>query len=835
MKIHVPVLVVMLLLPHLQLGAQAPKAYSSADILEMIQKLNVLGTVVYVAAHPDDENTSMISYLANERKVDVYYLSMTRGDGGQNLIGPEIRDLLGVLRTQELMAARRIDGGHQMFTRANDFGYSKTADETMHIWGKEAMLSDVVWALRKLQPDVIINRFDHRRPQGNHGHHVASAILALDAFDLSNDRTKYPEQLKWVQPWQPTRIFLNTSWWWYGSEEAFAKIDKSFMWSVDIGTYYPLKGKSNTEISAESRSQHKCQGFGVLGTRGNRPEYLELLKGDKPSGKDFLDGVNTSWSRIPGGEIIGKKITALEKNYQFNRPDASLPALLEVRKMIAQLPAGLWKERKLALTDQIITAALGLYAEVFANQSNGVPGDSLEINLELVNRSSAPVKLSRAEIQPGHTSLVWTTSLAPNVSQTYKAKVLIPHNLSITNAYWLNEKPLPGRFQVPNPEQIGLPETPREFQVNFHLDVLGEPLVLPQTIVFKKRDPVKGEVFQPFEIVHPVYLNLPEKGTVFYGGMSKEIKLKVKAVQDGLKGVARLEAPAAWKIVPAEQPFNFSRQGEEKIFTFMVTPPKESLESNVVAYALVDGQRYDREWLEIAYDHIPLQTITPRSEATWAHVELHRSGQQVGYIAGAGDEVPASLSQMGYQVTHLQPTAWNLANFRKFDAIILGVRAYNTEDKLEFVMPELYQYVEQGGNLIVQYNTTGNLKVSNPGPYPLKIGRERITEETAQVTLLAPEHPVLNYPNKISSKDFDGWVQERALYVPNQWDARYTPIISCHDQGEKPLDGSLLVAHHGRGYFVYTGLAFFRQLPAGVPGAYRLFANMVSLGKTDKP
>lgn len=815
--------------------AQAPKSYTSSDIFEMIQKLNVLGTVVYVAAHPDDENTAMISYLANERKVDVYYLSMTRGDGGQNLIGPEIRDLLGVLRTQELMAARRIDGGHQMFTRANDFGYSKTADETMQIWGKEEILSDVVWAIRKLQADVIINRFDHRRPQGNHGHHVASAILALDAFDLSNDRTKYPEQFKWTEPWQPKRIFLNTSWWWYGSEEAFAKIDKSHLLTVDIGAYYPLKGKSNTEISAESRSQHKCQGFGVLGSRGNRLEYLELLKGDSPVAKDMLDGINTSWSRVKGGEVIGQKISAIEKNYQFHQPASSVSGLLDVRKLIAQLPPGLWRERKLALVDQIILACLGFYSEVYANTAHGVPGDSIELNLELVNRSVVPVKLIQAEVHPSQAPLNWSTNLGDNVSQTLKTKVVIPENLSVTNAYWLNAKPLVGRFEVSNQQQIGLPETPREFHLQLTVEVMGEKLTIEQPVVYKKRDPVKGEVFQPFEVVDPVYLNLPDKGTVFYGGMSKEIHVKVKATNDNLKGVLRLDVPSSWGLTPVEHSFNLSRKGEEKNFTFKVIPPREFAQNNITAYAMVNGQRFDREWLEIDYDHIPLQTITPRAEATWSHVDLHRTGQQVGYIPGAGDDIPASLIQMGYQVTVLSESEWNLGNFSKYDAIVLGVRAYNTQDRLEFAMSDLFSYAEQGGNVIVQYNTNGNLKVSRFGPYDFKIGRERITEEHAPVTLLAQNHPVLNYPNKITAKDFDGWVQERALYVANQWDARFTPILSCHDQGEKSLDGSLLVADHGKGHFMYTGLAFFRQLPAGVPGAYRLFANMISLGKTDKP
>jgi len=329
-------------------NAQAPVQPTSADLYEQIQKMQVLGSVLYVAAHPDDENTRMISYLANEKKVNTAYLSLTRGDGGQNLIGPEIRDLLGVIRTQELLKARSVDGGQQFFSRANDFGYSKNPEETLKIWDEEEVMADVVWAIRKFQPDVIINRFDHSGNRRTHGHHTSSAVLSHKAFDLVGNKEVYPEQLEHVNTWQPKRLFFNTSWWFFGSREKFAKADKSDMLSVDVGVYYPMKGKSNNEIAAESRSMHKCQGFGSTGKRGSEQEYLKLLKGEMPKDKSSIfEGINTTWTRVKGGESIGQVIGNVDAEFKHENPAASIPQLMAAYQMIQGLPDGYWKSVKL--------------------------------------------------------------------------------------------------------------------------------------------------------------------------------------------------------------------------------------------------------------------------------------------------------------------------------------------------------------------------------------------------------------------------------------------------------------------------------------------------------
>ena len=358
--------------------AQQPVKPNSVDIYHQIQKLNFLGSVLYIAAHPDDENTRLISYLSNDKKARTAYLSLTRGDGGQNLIGPELRELLGVIRTQELIEARKIDGGEQFFSRANDFGFSKNPTETLQIWDKNQVLSDVVWAIRKFQPDIIINRFDHRSPGTTHGHHTASAMLSMEAFDLANDANQFPNQLQYVSTWQPKRVFFNTSWWFYGSQEKFKAADKTNLINLKIGTYYPALGKSNQEIAALSRSRHQSQGFGSTGTRGEEDEYIEFLKGDMPKDKtNLFEGIDTTWNRIKGGKAIGDILYAVEKNFDFKNPAASVAELVKAYSLIEKLEDKHWKLVKLEEIERIIAACTGLYLEAVTDVQEITPGSTL--------------------------------------------------------------------------------------------------------------------------------------------------------------------------------------------------------------------------------------------------------------------------------------------------------------------------------------------------------------------------------------------------------------------------------------------------------------------------
>ena len=822
------------------LFAQAPKRWTSGDIHEGIQKLNVLGSVLYVAAHPDDENTSMIAYMSNDLKVNTAYLSLTRGDGGQNLIGTEIRELLGVIRTQELLAARRIDGGKQLFSRANDFGFSKHPDETLKIWNEKEVLADAVWAIRKWKPDVIINRFDHKSAGKTHGHHTASAIIGYEAFDLASKKSSYPEQLKQVDTWQPKRLFFNTSWWFYGSREKFAKADKSDMVNVDVGVYYPIKGKSNSEIAAESRSQHQCQGMGRAGTRGESIEYLQLLKGDMPKNQqDIFDGIDITWNRVKGGGPIGKILAGVEANFDYANPGASVSELVKAHKLIKALPDGHWKHIKQAEIETLIEACMGLFIEVLANDYSATAGQSVKLNMEVVNRSNVNATLQSYTVHPIDADSAVGKVLANNQTLKLKVDLHLPKNIATTNPYWLNKKSELGMYTVEEQKLRGLPETPRPVKVQFNFLVENQPIAFTKEVVHKKADPVKAEIYRPFEITPPVFANIQEKVYVFANDAPKTVSVLVKSGKENVKGNIELCHPNTWRVEPKFVDLDLKLKGEEQLVTFKLFPPKDQEEGLIIPLIrLEDSTIHTKGVAFIDYDHIPTQTVIQDYESKVVKIDLKKRGQNIGYIMGAGDEIPTSLKQVGYDVTELTDAEIIGGNLEQYDAIILGVRAYNTVERMKFYQPKLFDYVEKGGTMIVQYNTTWRLKMEKEkiAPYAMNLSRDRVTVEEAEVRMLEPEHAVLNYPNKITAKDFDGWVQERGLYFANEWDKdKFTAILSANDPGEDPKDGGLLVAQHGKGYYIYSGYSWFRELPAGVPGAYRLFTNMISIGKEIKP
>ena len=816
---------------------QTPEKWTSSEIYEGVKKLNFLGSALYVAAHPDDENTRLIAWLANHKKAQTTYLSLTRGDGGQNLIGTEIQELLGLLRTQELLAARRIDGGNQRFSRANDFGYSKHPDETFNIWDKEEILADAVWAIRNLQPDIIVNRFDHRTPGRTHGHHTGSAIVGLEAFSLAGDPKAYPEQLKYTKPWNPSRIFFNTSWWFYGSQEKFEQADKSKLLSVDVGVYYPVIGKSNTEIAALSRSQHKCQGFGVTGTRGSMDEYLELLKGDMPKNGDPFEGINTTWTRVENGAPIGKILAEVEKEFRFDQPFLSVPGLIKARNLIEKLEDSYWKKVKLAEIHQVIKACMALYVEAVASEASATPGQEVTLNMEFTNRSPIAVKLESVTVLPMNKPVETGIDLGYNKENKLEATITLPVDMSLTNPYWLNEKGTLGRYKVTDQLLRGLPETPRAFKIAYVLNIEGTSIAFEETIVHKFRDPVDGEVFNPFEITQPVAAGLSEEVYLFASDEPQKVQVTVKAGMDNVEGTVELCFGDKWRVEPVNFPVNLAQKGEEKTYTFTVTPPQEQDENFLLPMVRIGDQVYSNEVITIDYDHIPKQTIYRDASAKAVRVDLRKAGDNVAYLMGAGDKVPTALRQIGYNVTMLEDGDVTVDNLRKFDAVIVGIRAYNTNERIKFQNPKLLEYVKKGGTLIVQYNTSRRPVIPSAeiGPYPLQLSRDRVTVEEAEMRFLAPEHEVLNFPNRLTKDDFKGWVQEHGLYYPNEWDEKYTAILSSNDPGEDPKDGGLLVAKYGEGYYIYTGLSFFRELPAGVPGAFRLFANMLSIGKQVKP
>ena len=828
---------VLLIFVTTHLFSQQPTKPTSGEIYKAIERLNFLGNALYVAAHPDDENTRLISHLVNGVNAHTTYLSLTRGDGGQNLIGPEIEELLGVIRTQELLQARKIDGGNQMFSRANDFGYSKNAEETISIWDNELVKNDVVWAIRKTRPDVIINRFDHRTSGTTHGHHTASAMLAHELFEKAADPKAYQDQLKFVEPWKASRLFFNVSWFFFGSQEAFNKADKSHLMSFEVGSYYPLLGKSNTEISALSRSKHKCQGFGNTGNRGTQSEYLELLKGTKPTDQENLfEGINTTWTRVEGGEAIGVVLSRVQQQFDFLHPEKSIPDLLKAQSLIEGLKDKFWRDRKLKEINDIILHCLGLYAECIASSHTAVRGEQIKADIEVVKRLPGQVTLKRIALLPMGKDTLVMKALGDNETYLQSYSYTIPSDAWYTNAYWLNERGSLGMYKVDQMEWIGMPETPRQLNVQFDFEIEGKLLTVVRPIAYKFNSPEDGETYRPFEITPEVSVSFPEKVVVFGDQYPRKVTVNVKAGAPGQKGKVRLPVKNGWKVSPAYFDFDIAEKNAEQRFEFEISPPNESGELTLQAEAEVGSRIYNKQMITIAYDHIPTQLVYMPAETRLVRLDIKKAGNRLAYIPGAGDEVANSLRQIGYLVDEIEAKNIRLDQLMKYDALIMGVRAYNTNEDLKFKQKEILAYAEQGGNVIVQYNTNSRLTVgANLGPYPIKIGRERVTVENAPVRFLAPDHEVLNYPNKITAKDFEGWVQERGLYFASEWDPAYTPILSCNDPGEDARDGGMLIAKHGEGHFIYTGYSWFRQLPSGVAGAYRIFANMVSLGKDIKP
>lgn len=812
-------------------SAQPQKSYTSSEIYLRLQKLNVLGSVLYIAAHPDDENTRMITFLENEGLVSAAYLSMTRGDGGQNLIGPEIREQLGIIRTQELLAARRRDGGEQFFTRANDFGYSKNAEETQEIWDRDLVLADIVWTYRIFRPDVIITRFP-ANGGGGHGHHTTSAILAVEAFELSGDPSIYSEQLKFVDVWQPERIFTNTGRWWNTS---ITSEDEGVV-TIDVGQYNPLLGQSYSEIAAVSRSQHKSQGFGSTGSRGEQEEFLELINGGVVN-DDLFEGIDITWNRVKGSGNISSKISNIVSGFIIDNPEQSISALLEVRKIISQLEDPFWVPKKLLEIDELIRMCGGLYLEVVASQYYVVPDQELNLRVEVTNRSGIQTRLKMISVENIIES--YNLDLPGNNSEFVELNVKLPVDKPISNPYWLNHTGSLGMYIVNNQKLIGKPENDPAIQAELVIEIDGTLLNYRIPVVYKWNDRVKGELRRRVEVIPPVLIQIENSVVIFPSSNPKKIDVKVTAGKVDITPKVQLNLPPNWKSEPVHQMVSMHERLETKTVSFMVSPPDQQEEFNLVATAELEGRKYDRGISTISYDHIPIQTLFPEANSKLVRLDIRKRGATIGYIMGAGDAMPASLEQIGYNVWEMNIDDISPENLAGLDAVIMGIRALNTHPELKNNKETLLNYVNSGGTLIYQYNTSRGIDWEDFAPYEIGFtGRSsdsRVSVEEAEITILKPNNEVLNSPNKITSKDFEGWVQERGLYFPSTWSGEYEAILSSHDPGEDPKNGGLLVARYGDGYFVYTGYAWFRQLPAGVPGAFRLFANIISLGNKEKP
>jgi LmbE family N-acetylglucosaminyl deacetylase len=806
--------------------AQEQAAPTSSEILQQLKKLNTTGSVLYIAAHPDDENTRLLGYLANEKKLRTGYLSLTRGDGGQNLIGKEQGEMLGLIRTQELLAARRTDGAEQFFTRAYDFGFSKNPAETFTFWNKESVLADVVWVIRNFKPDVIICRFP-TTGEGGHGHHTASAILALEAFDAAADPTRFPEQLKSVEPWQSKRIFWNT--FNFGGLNTTSENQLK----LDVGGYNPLLGQSYGEIAAESRSNHKSQGFGSAKTRGEAIEYFKQLKGDTAR-KDIFEGINQSWTRFGATARFKTLLDQCIAQYNPQAPEKSVPALVSVYKQLQQAQyknteTQYWRNQKLKELQNIIFSCSGLWMEVTAPDYTAIPGKTTELNTQIIARNKTDVRVKGIHYSSGDSTTNF--SLKQNQLYSFRKKETLSSEKEFSTPYWLAIPHTTGSFVVDGQSLIGKAENGAAIYVSVDLEIAGVPFTPNIPVTYKSTDPVKGERYRPLEILPPATVNTTDAVYVFRNTHEKRIRFIVKANKANTKGTLKLEAGAGWAIRTDQPSFDLAAKNDEAIIDAYVTPSENASNGTINASLLIDGNRYGKSIRRIDYDHIPQQFILSDAQTKLVKADVQKSGNNIGYIPGAGDDVPACLQQIGYKVTMLTDDILSSTDLSRFDAIITGVRAYNINDKLQLQYKKLMNYVRDGGNLIVQYNTNNRISSipQNIGPYPFVITRDRVTDEHAKVEFTQPQHAVFHFPNRITEQDFEGWIQERGIYFATDSLNQYNKVLSMKDPNEKANEGSLLITPYGNGNFVYTGLAFFRQLPAGVPGAYRLFANLISL------
>ncbi len=805
-----------------------PFLYGTPAIEQSLKKLTVLGSVLMIAAHPDDENTAVLAYYARGRHMRTGYLSLTRGEGGQNLIGPEQGDLLGLIRTHELLAARQIDGAQQFFTRAIDFGYSKTAEETLGKWGHDRILSDIVWVIRRFRPDVIILRFSGTSKDG-HGQHQVSAILGKEAFFAAADPARFPEQLKFTQLWKAKRLLWNTFSFTKEQEKEAATIPNRIQ--VDTGAYNPVLGASYSQIAGMSRSMHRSQGMGAPQRPGPSKNFLAPVAGDVATA-DAFDGVDTSWNRVSGGAEIARVLTDAVRAFEPDHPDHSIPLLLKARPLIAAVQDP-WARMKLSDLDESVALCAGLWLDAQADRYSAVPGSTVEVRYTALNRSAFPLALESVTLEGMGEPRTDSRGSALKDNQPVSGALsrAIPADQPYSQPFWLAQPKTGDTYTIASQELIGLPDDPPLLQLRFRIQAGGQTLDLVRPVSHRYIDRVEGEITRAFAVVPPVVVNVPRNVILFPNGEGRKVEIEVRSEIPKAAGDVRLALDPGWQAQPQSREFHQVEPGEQQALAFDVKPaagPDPPANLRAVAHL---GQREIASGMQVIW-HPPLPPLTvfPPAAAKLVRADVRVAAHKIGYVMGAGDELPDAIRQLGCDVTLLTPSDLAQGNLSQFDAIVTGVRAYNTRADLRANLARLLDYVHNGGTLIDQYNV---MDASLPalGPYHFKIGRERVAVEDAPVTFVNPQNPLLHSPNEITPKDFDGWVQERGLYFASEWDSHYQTVLESHDPGEKPQAGGMLYARYGKGVYIFTAYSWFRQLPAGVPGAYRLFANILSAGR----
>lgn len=801
------------------LYAQQFRPMSSTQIYDKVQQLNVLGTVMYMAAHPDDENTRLISYLVHHDHIRTIYLSLTRGDGGQNILGNEQGSTLGLIRTHELLEARKIDGAEQLFTHVIDFGYTKSPEETFKFWSREQLIKDVNAAFQQYKPDVIICRFP-TTGEGGHGQHTVSAIIAGDVYkQIEQEKASG----KGAEVWQPTRLLFNS--FRFGDRNTTSEDQ----FKLPINQYESLLGEGYGEMAGRSRSVHKSQGAGTPQSVGVTNEYFKLIAG-KPVKTSLYDNIDLSWNRV-GRKEIGTAVQRLIDNFAFTDPSKNIPALLEIRKQIETLKDPFWKTQKLKEVDDIILSASGIMAEALTDNADATPGSKVPVTLNLISRSHTPVVVEGIGFQQDKGNGIAAFSMAFDSLYRIPVPVTLSSSEALTEPYWLQHSAQTGAYQY-DAAYAGAPEGANKVFTSVQVTIGGQPFRFQVPVSYKVLDPVRGDVVERLHVVPAVSVEPYNALFVFESGKPQQTLLKIKTFKDIQS--AELRVSYNGQVIQNLQ-LGALKNGTDTLLP--VTVPTTALQTtgpdSYIAFEIAaDGTTYNRGRHMIRYNHIPELQYFTDARVKAVRKDWQVAVKRVGYIEGAGDYVDAVLNLCGLNVERIPAGSVNNQNYlNNFEAIVIGIRAYNTQSQISSWMPALMQYVQQGGTLIVQYNTNQNLMTSKFGPYPFKISRDRVTEEDAAVTFTDPNARLLQFPNKITPKDFDNWVQERGVYYPSDWDQQYKTMLSMHDTGEKDLQSAVLQAQYGKGQFIYTPLAFFRQLPAGNNGAIRLMMNMLSAGK----
>ncbi len=800
------VLILLLCVPS---GAQQRRPATSAEIYGDLLRLRTMTSVLYVAAHPDDENTRLLSWLARGRHIRTSYLSLTRGDGGQNIIGGEQGAALGLIRTHELLAARALDGAEQYFARPIDFGFSKNPEETFRQWDNTKLVDDVKRIINQLRPDVVICRFPKDSMAG-HGQHSASAIVTEQAMQACMaDATS----------WKPKRLLFNA--FRFGNRSTIA----DDMFRLQVGEYDPLLGMGYGELAGISRSLHKSQGAGTPQTPGVQPEHFRTLVGEAPQ-RSLFDGVDTTWSRV-GRPDIGSAIDSAITTFDMLRPHRSVDALLRIRRAIATVDDAYWRTQKLREIDAIVLSCIGLTADATVPVATALAGDTVTSTLRLTTRAQRAVTLALAQWPDGTTR---SGVPCPHDSLiTLQVPTRVPAGTAVTEPYWLAKDANKAFFTLTDEALLGEAVTPASLPVVLRLAIGSDTITTSLTLSFKKLDPLRGDMIEELRVV-PIVSIEPISRVVMTRNGTAMLSARLRAY--GAVRDARVVVLDGDREVAAVDGITVRATTDT-----LITVPVRGASTSTLRIALqvrAEGQTtsFNREVRTISYDHIPTLQYTQPAEVRVIADPIAITAKRIAYVAGAGEYTPDFLRSLGVVVDEIDDeTLLKTERLLQYDAVLVGIRAINVRPSMKFLMPALMSYVEQGGTVVMQYMTTQDMATKTLGPFPLPLSRARVTEEDAEVKVIVPDHPLLRRPNTITTADFTGWVQERGLYFPEGYDSRYQALLSMHDAGEQPHAGSLLYARHGKGHFVYCALSLFRQVPAGVTGGIKLLANLVSIGR----